>query len=138
MISDPAMAVLNNAVDYMEEQGVSRKEAIFNVDEKLVNKIYDATGIQYSINGLEIAANECFALNLIERQFYDAKKYGSLVITEEGIYAAKLEKKHKLERINRPVLKKMSDHFADYDGLFSPLNVLIALVSLIITLALLL
>ncbi|MCX4188352.1 hypothetical protein OMP95_10890 [Methylophaga sp. OBS4] len=125
------MAILNNVFDFMEEKGVNRKAVSFGIDEELVNEVYEATGVQYSLNELQKAADKCLAHEWIEHTTL-GDKYTSLRVTEKGIGIVRSKRKQEAEKNNRPVLKKVSDYIEEHKGLFVFLGFTVALASLLI------
>lgn len=125
------LAILTNVVDYMEKSGVNRKLVNFEIDENLINEIYEASGHQYSMAELTSAADKCFAHEWIENRSIGTK-YSYLGITEKGVGIVRSKRKQELDKKNRKLLKKISDYIEDHKGLFLFLGVAVALASLII------
>lgn len=128
IVDETILALLNNIVNFMEKNGTIRHALFFDIDEKLVNEIYDFTGKQYSLQELKIAADKCFAHEWIEHRSLGAQ-YGSLGITEKGLGVVRSKRKQESDKRGRSALKKISDYIEDHKGLFVFLGLVIALVT---------
>jgi hypothetical protein len=126
------LAVLTHIVDIMEKNGATHKLVSFDIDENLVNEIYDGSGHQYSISELQTAADKCLAHEWIEHRSI-GEKYSHLCITEKGVGIVRSKRKQDLDRKSRNTLKKTSDYIEEHKGLFMLLSFVVALVALIIS-----
>lgn len=115
----------------MENEGINRKLVSFNIDEELVNEIYETTGIQYSINELESATDKCLAHEWIDHSSI-GEKYHSLRITEKGVGIVRSKRRQEADKKNRSVIKKISDYIEEHKGIFIFLAFTIALTSLLL------
>ena len=125
------LAILTNVVDFMQKEGVTRVAVTFQVDENLINEIYEASRHQYSISELQKAVDKCVAHDWIEHRSI-GEKYSYLGITEKGVGIVRSIRKQDFDRKNRKLLKKISDGIEDHKGLMVFLGLVATLATLLI------
>jgi len=125
-MEENVLAILNHMVEFMEKNGSTRNTVFFDIDEKLVNEIYDSTGNQYALEELQKAADKCIAHEWISRQTISGK-YHCLGISEKGVGIVRSIRAQELAKKNRKPLKKLSDFIEDHKGLMVALMFIVAL-----------
>ena len=127
----PVLAILSNIVDYMEREGLTRDAVSFQVDEDLINEIYEAYQQRYSLSELQKSVDKSVAHEWI-KHLSIGEKYSYLGITDKGVGIVRSIRKQAFERKNRKPLKKVSDYIEDHKGLMVFLGFVVTLTTLII------
>jgi len=125
-LEETVLAILNHIVAFMEQNGSTRNTVFFDIDEKLVNEIYESTGHQYALEDLQKAADKCIVHEWISRKSI-SEKYHYLVISEKGVGIVRSIRAQELAKKNRKPLKKLSDFIEEHKGLMVVLMFFVAL-----------
>lgn len=120
-------ALLNNVVEYMEENGHTYKTVHLSVDSDLVLEINEKSKNKFTLEQLQKAADKCLAHEWLQHAYLGSDKYHGLQITPKGIGVARSKKRAEELKANRSVFKKMSDFIEEHKGLFVVLGFLLAL-----------
>lgn len=123
----PEFLILDNVINYMEENGQTYKFVCVSINEELVKEINDSSKKQFTLEQLQKAADKCLAHEWLKHTSYGGDKYGRLQITPKGIGAARSRKRAQELKATRGLLKKLSDYIEDHKGLFVVLGFLLAL-----------
>lgn len=130
-MDESVLAILNSIVNFMETNGATRTTVFFDIDEKLVNGIYESTGHQYSLEELKKASDKCIAHEWLTHRSI-GEKYRSLGITEKGVGIVRSIRQQEIAKKNRKPLKKASDFIEDHKGLMVFLGFVVALAGLFV------
>lgn len=125
-MEDTVLDILKHIVAFMEKTGSTRNTVFFDIDEKLVNELYDSTGHQYTLEELQKAADKCIAHEWITRKSISSK-YNYLEISEKGVGIVRSIRAQEHAKKNRKPLKKISDFIEEHKGLMVVLMFFVAL-----------
>ncbi len=132
LISDKGLEykLLVHHVNGMEAQGQTRKGYVFDIDDRLVEALYE--NVTTTLLELEKACNYCVTHEYIEHRGI-SNKYGFLSLTEKGLGVVRsIQASEKLRRDRSPA-KKLSDWVLDHKGLVALGGLLLALVPFLIS-----
>ena len=124
--------LLTHHVVEMERQGQTRKGYVFDIDDRLVEALYEKENVTTTLSELEKACNYCVTHEYIEHRGI-SNKYGFLSLTEKGVGVVRSIKASEKLRRDRSPAKKLSDWVLDHKGLVALGGLLLALVPFIIS-----
>ncbi|MBN28043.1 MAG: hypothetical protein CL578_23795 [Alteromonadaceae bacterium] len=122
-------ALLYLMVDYLEENGITHKIAMFTIDDAMVIDVNSNFKTKFSLGDLQKATDLCFSHEWITHRAM-GEKYGHLGITPKGIGVARSKRKSDELKAKRSILKKASDYVEDHKGIFVLLGAVVGLTML--------
>ena len=134
LISDKGLEykLLVHHVNGMEAQGQTRKGYVFDIDDRLVESLYEQDNVTTTLPELEKACNYCVTHEYIEHRGV-SNKYGFLSLTEKGVGVVRsIKASEKISRDRGPA-KKLSDWVLDHKGLVALGGLLLAVISFLIS-----
>lgn len=129
MVSDIAVSILETMLKKMESTGQSRSSILFDVDESLVNLVYDITEVQYSIEELRTGVSTCLAHEWVENVTIE-DRFRNLRITTKGVGVAVSSRNKSTEVKEQSGLKKISRYIEERKGILTLLAALLGLITL--------
>lgn len=119
--------LLNDIVDYMEENGMTYKTVSLTIDNEFLLEVNTKSKDTYTLEQLKKAADKCLAHEWLTKTNMGGSSHAALQITQKGIGVARSKKRSDELKFNRSVLKKTSDYIQDHIGLFVVLGFLLTL-----------
>ena len=123
--------LLSHYIADMERQGQTRKGHVFDIDDRLVESLYEQDNVITTLSELEKACNYCVTHEYIEHRGI-SNKYGFLSLTDKGVGVVRSIQASEKMRRDRSPAKKLSDWVIAHKGLVALGGFLLALVTLII------
>lgn|GEM_PF-5336444 len=124
--------LLAHHVNGMEAQGQTRKSYVFDIDDRLVESLYEQDNVTTTLPELEKACNYCVTHEYIEHRGI-SNKYGFLSLTEKGLGVVRsIQTSEKLRR-DRSAPRKLSDWVLDHKGLVALGGLLLAVIPFLIS-----
>ncbi|MBD5770612.1 hypothetical protein [Marinomonas colpomeniae] len=124
--------LLIHMLELCEDNGNRHNHVRFDVNEALIEDLYDRYGIQVPIDELKKIVDRCYAREWLEHAYLGSGPHNGLKLTTKGLGVATSKRKSNELRENRSLLKKTSDYIEDHKGIFLLLGSVIGASGLII------
>ena len=115
----------------MLEKGRARHLVRLSLNARVVEQIYDNSGVSVTEKDLQKIADVCLANGWLEHADM-TDQYENLQLTTIGLGVVKSKQKQAEQLNNRSIFKKTSDYIEEHKGLLMLLGFIIALVGLLI------
>lgn len=116
----------------MLKKGQASHLVRLSVNARMVEGIYDNSGISVTESDLQRMADICLANGWLKHTTMGVGQYGNLQLTTTGLGVVKSKQKQAEQLNNRRIVKKASDYIEEHKGLFILLSFVIGLAGLVI------